>query len=364
MSTFRRGSGGTRINLQEDFFTKVLHVSKNNISKENDMKYLYLVVIGMLCLIPNGSNIFGQMLSLPNNDLSADVMESWVANYSSNLFGGSTEAMCMVMDTTDGSIYIAMKAFITFYGYDYLIYKYNINDQTSWTVRYNGTGCYHDVPTAIALDATGNIVVTGYSWGTDGNYDYATTKVSSTGTLMWTSRYNGTGNGADTAKGLAIDRDGNIYITGVSYGSGNFDYTTLKYDTNGVQKWLIRYNGTGNDNDIANAISIDTSKNVYVTGASRNNSGNFDFVTIKYNSSGTQQWERTFNGTNNGDDISSCMVVSSTGDVIVTGVSSYFTNKEWYTIKYSSNGTTRWELDHGGNFRGSSRNSVGKIIRV
>jgi hypothetical protein len=77
-----------------------------------------------------------------------------------------------------------------------------------------------------------------------------------------------------------------VYVTGSSIGSGtSLDYATIKYNSTGVQQWVQRYNGPGNFYDEAYAIAVDGSGNVYVTGcsASQNSSPyNFDYATIKY----------------------------------------------------------------------------------
>src|SRR4051794_16644232 len=78
-----------------------------------------------------------------------------------------------------------------------------------WTNRYNGPGNGNDVATGIAVDGNGNVFVTGHSVGNGSSDDYATIKYSNAGVALWTNRYNGPGNGRDTAVGLAVDSNGN-----------------------------------------------------------------------------------------------------------------------------------------------------------
>ncbi len=95
-------------------------------------------------------------------------------------------------------------------------------------------------------------------------------------------RYNGPGNAYDNAFALRLDNSGNCYVTGFSsQGGSNEDWATIKYDSLGTQKWLQRFNGSGNIADEANAIEIDALGNVYVTGYS-SGATSYDFTTIKY----------------------------------------------------------------------------------
>jgi hypothetical protein len=85
---------------------------------------------------------------------------------------------------------------------------------------------------------------------------------------------------------VALDKLGNVYITGFSGGSGTAnDYATLEYNSVGNQQNVIRFNGAGNANDVANSIAVDTMGNIYVTGSSAGVGTADDIVTIKYSHS-------------------------------------------------------------------------------
>ena len=111
----------------------------------------------------------------------------------------------------------------------------------------------------------------------------------------WVARYNGSSNGEDRANAIALDNAGNIYVTGVSGDSMTwpfmFDYATVKYDPSGVEQWVAQYDGSGNGEDEAYAIAVDNMGNIYVTGYSYGvGTSEEDYATVKYNSSGMEQW--------------------------------------------------------------------------
>src|SRR3990172_549257 len=150
-----------------------------------------------------------------------------------------------------------------------------------WVARYNGSGMF-DGANAIAVDANGNVYVTGYSYGSGTSSDYATIKYDTNGNELWTARYNSPGNSYDQAAAIAVDANGNVYVTGYSYSGTSSDYATIKYDTNGNQLWVARYDGRDNSYDLATDIAVDASGNVYVTGGSYDSVTSNDYATIKY----------------------------------------------------------------------------------
>jgi hypothetical protein len=122
-----------------------------------------------------------------------------------------------------------------------------------------------------------------------------------------------------TGLSTAIDfTTGAVYTCGyVNTVSSGKDLILVKLDSNLVQQWVATYDFASLD-DKANAVCIDGSGNVYVTGGSNQGSGNADIVTIKYNSSGTQQWVSRVNGTNNTNDQGNSILFDGT-NIWVTG---------------------------------------------
>ena len=77
-----------------------------------------------------------------------------------------------------------------------------------------------------------------------------------------------------------MDNKGNIYVTGCSYIGSNYDYFTVKYDSSGNIVWADTIDNNGN-NDYAYSIAVDSQYNIYITGSS-NIGLNGDYLTVKY----------------------------------------------------------------------------------
>jgi uncharacterized delta-60 repeat protein len=223
---------------------------------------------------------------------------------------------------------------------DYATVKYDPNGNQLWAARYNGSGNSDDSASAMAVDSSGNIYVTGWSRGSGTNFDYATIKYCPDGNQLWVARYDGPGNNSDHAYAIAVDGSGNVYVTGSSYGSGTSpDYATIKYAPDGNQLWVARYNGPENMDDQALDLTIDNSGNIYITGwSSFNGQYNYDYTTIKYASDGNQLWVARYNGSGNGADFARALTVDSSGNIYVTGASYSGTSDDYATIKYTQHG--------------------------
>ena len=147
----------------------------------------------------------------------------------------------------------------------------------------------------------------------------------------WVARYNGSGDGVDEAKAIAVDGSGNVYVTGFSDGNGGSDCATIKYSQSGQEEWVARYRGPGNEGQ-GNAIAVDAAGNVYVTGGIAM-CQNPAYATIKTVSAGHQQWVATY-----GDGEATAIAVDNSGNVYVTGES----GGVYTTIKYNPVGEEQW----------------------
>jgi uncharacterized delta-60 repeat protein len=267
----------------------------------------------------------------------------WVRRYSPPI-SNSDNAHAIAVDG-QGNVYVTGTSYSTNTYYDYLTIKYYANGDTAWIKKYNGPGNWYDYAYAIAVDTLGNVYVTGLSSGTNGSsFNYTTIKYNPNGDTAWLRIYNGPGDDDDWAHAITVDNDGNVYITGESYGSGtNDDYATIKYNADGDTMWVRRYNGPGNNSDQAYAIAVDTLGNVYITGESPVSGTSDDYATIKYNSAGDTVWVRRYNGLGSSLDKAYDLALDDYGNVYVTGSSRGSTYVEDYaTIKYSSTGDILW----------------------
>jgi len=247
-------------------------------------------------------------------------------------------ARALAVDT-NGNVFVAgySRGFSFF---DYVTLKYSASGLILWTNRYDGTRNQNDYAQDMKVDPAGNIIVTGYSYGTNG-YNYVTVAYANSGMPIWTNRWldrNSYG------KSIAADKNGNLFVTGYSEGNlGYYDYATIAYSTAGVALWTNRFDGTFHLDDYAQAVAVDNNGNVFVTGYSHGND-QYDYATVAYSTTGTALWTNRYTGPRAfGDDRANALVVDGGGVVYVTGSSQDITTgSSFATVAYSSAGTPLW----------------------
>jgi uncharacterized delta-60 repeat protein len=275
---------------------------------------------------------------------NTDGIEQWVARYDGPA-NNYDEVTALALDSF-GNVYITGGSWAgtdTLQS-DYATVKYNSSGIKQWVARYNGTSNITDFALAIAVDIHENVYVTGKSWNSGTSKDMVTIKYNKFGEEQWVAKYNRAGYSQDEGRDIAIDMEGNVYVVGNTDSSGTgLNYLTIKYDTSGVEQWVAQYNGPANMDDEANSIAIDKYGNIYVTGFSNDSDTTSDFTTIKYNPAGEEQWVAKYSGTENGNDKATELTIDKTGNIYVTGSSEGSgTLYDIVTIKYDPEGNTEW----------------------
>lgn len=129
--------------------------------------------------------------------------------------------------------------------------------------------------TASATAADGSLFIVGKTSAAldgaaiKGEEDMVLAKYDSTGKMVW-SRVLGAAEGA-SATSVAVDDSGNVVVAGVVQGGlgtttniGGKDSFVAKYDSSGVEQWLSRFGGNGDDQP--NAVTVATDGTIYVAG--------------------------------------------------------------------------------------------------
>lgn len=218
--------------------------------------------------------------------------------------------------------------------YAYILVKYEADGEVLWTRRIEGAPAIAtSEKISLAVDGRGDVYIGGgiVEPGLDVlSSDFGLFKYDKDGTQLWRSVYNGPGNGFDYTSGIVLDSQDNIVVVGTSSGlAADADYATIKYDTNGNQQWIRRFDGGW---DAATAITIDQMDNVYVTGGA---GGPLGFETIKYDIHGKQCWVAYYGGPAEASGWGTAIALDLSGNVYVTGYSDGgSTYYDFTTIKY------------------------------
>ena len=311
------------------------------------------LILSILALtLPGGCWISGDR---PKADLVGPVSQAWVALHEGVYRGGSRASAEAITLDGSGNIYTAgWSKWGDDATLDYTTIKYDSDGNELWVAHYDGPAHGSDKAYAIALDGSGNVYVTGVSYaggsprGDDWDCDYATAKYDSEGNELWVARYDGPAGSYDYPEAIALDGSGNVYVTGYAILSGDYNvsdygYATIKYTNDGTEVWVALYGEATSDSDKAAAIAVDDAGDVYVTGNSTS-----DYVTLKYDSSGHEVWLARYDGPTRGADSATAIALDGAGNVYVTGGSKGINGSDYATVKYDNTGKQLWVTRYDG----------------
>jgi hypothetical protein len=324
----------------------------------------------------------------------------WTEQYAGAGYGDDAAAAICFGDS--GNVYLTGTVYASASNQnDCVVLKYDQYGNLKWARTYNGTANGPDFGTDICIDANDNVYIGGSCTQTSTYYDFLVLKYDRGGVYQWVSFYNNlnlfdiankidlngstvvvaggtqvnatkweyavanfnasngnfggvrtttsTGTGIDQINDLCVDASGNLYVTGgvVNTNTG-YDYQTIKLNDSLDVQWTATYNHTDSLDDMARSVQVDANGNVYVTGYSLTQDEDTNLVTIKYNSSGTEQWVEEFNDDDDGCDKGEALVVDDSGNIIVAATYFNGSNSDYLTLKYNDDGDLQWKITYNG----------------
>jgi hypothetical protein len=240
---------------------------------------------------------------------------------------------------------------------------YNNDGTLKWQSNYHSENLNNDYGISVSFDQYENVYVLGTTDNeTATDYDLLLLKYSSTGSIIWTETYNSGYDLNDIGTELLIDEDSeNIYICASSESStGNYDFLTLKYNSAGIFQWDERYD-YGNFVEIPIGIEFDENEDLFVTGASGSATNRWDYTIVKYELDGTYIGDERNSAPGIGFDQPLAFTKDSSNNIYITGRSSIDgVNYNIKTIKMDDSYNLQWSKIY--DFDG--KEDAGSTIRV
>lgn len=230
------------------------------------------------------SFVTGQDLNIRTIKYNSGGTQQWntATNYS---VINSIDSPSKIVVNSSNEVFVAGRVFNgTSSDDDIVVMKYNASGTVTNNTIIDGTANSADKANRIYLDASNNLYLAAKVKNTGSSEDFYLAKFNSSLGVIWDDSYNGPSNNYDEATDIIIDASGNVYASGSTYSStSNYDFLTVRYDgTTGTRVWATKFNGTGNGTDQSKRINVDAAGNVYVSGDSKGTGTGTDFSTIKY----------------------------------------------------------------------------------
>jgi hypothetical protein len=275
-------------------------------------------------------NSFNAFLAKWKSDGTLD----WSTYYSPDAAETSTTGRDVYTDPS-GNIYMVgdyynYNSSSSSYELNAFIVKFNSSASLLWYASIGGSE--DEICTSVCSDANSNVYMAGYTKSESsiassgyqntlsGGYDAFLVKFNQNGTLKWSTYYGGSDD--ENTNDIKADANNYIYLVGSTsssseIASGGFqnsqgsatDGYIVKFSSTGKLKWASYYGG--DEDDVINAISIDSKNNLYVAGTTSSSSGMNtskgyqsmiggykDGFIAKINSSGSFQWGSYYGGLN------------------------------------------------------------------
>lgn len=192
----------------------------------------------------------------------------------------------------------------------------------SWRTDAAGSTSANDIGRAVAV-GSGRVVVAGRTVTAAGGPDFAVIALdAATGTEAWRAVIDGTTTGGadtDDAFGVGIDASGDVIAAGrLGNTATDGDALVVKLaGASGVELWRRTVNGSNGTDDVAQAMVLNAGGDVFVVGTIRNSVTRADVLLARFaGDTGREIWQRTVNGSENGNDAGFAAARTAGGDLV------------------------------------------------
>ena len=279
-------------------------------------------------------------------------------------FYGSTS------DSTDNIYGVGWASYDTYNAY--IIQKFNNTGSRMWSKKINRSTDYSDNGYEIAVDTNGDLITCGRSFTATGIDGVITKHSAGSGTVVWSktfanslgqttlrkivpaangdfyvagetnpdgvfannvavlARFNSAGEvvwqrqfgntgGTTLGQDCAVDSTGDVYLVGRTDSPGTTDHFLVKYDSSGVEQWQLTQGAANTDRGVG--VAVDSSDNVYVLGTvdtNQNTAPFTDFVLSKYDSTGTNIFQKRYGSTTANDYVGG-ITINDADQIYVSG---------------------------------------------
>jgi len=217
----------------------------------------------------------------------------WVRYYNRTPDNDEDISYSICVDDSN-NIYVTGTSYDDGTDYDIATIRYSPNGTRTWLRRKNNWPWVgDDYGMKVVFDRTSrSIVVGGIVWDDNQDYNYFTMKYRApTGESLWARAYNRyPANNEDLLTAIKVDTSGNVFVTGTSFDDvTDYDIATVSYTPAGIPRWTQRYDAEGFE-DAGADIVVDSIGSVFVLGTGESRSNRMDLTILKYNNNGDPIW--------------------------------------------------------------------------
>ena len=226
---------------------------------------------------------------------------------------------------------------------DFWLIKVDSAGNKLWDRTFGGP--YQDYPSSVQQTSDGGYLIAGEKDYDNTNYAWLV-KTDPSGNRQWDRTL---GKSHSSASSIQLTSDGGCIITGEAL----LDVLLIKIDSSGSEQWNTTFDGDGSDWDYASEVQTTSDGGYIIAGMTKGSFGDGARTCcawlIKTDASGVSEWDKIF-GSGSGHDIASSVQQTSDGGYIVAGSTGSYDpgDMDAWMIKTDSLGNEQWERTFGG----------------